>query len=84
MMGLDFSRGLWARPNASTERLEVSTVRRCGRFGGCALQEQVVQMQTVMVLADQLAHGFAAGAMAALADLLVHEGRERVVHGSAR
>ena len=43
-----------------------------------------MQMQTVMVLADQLAHGFAAGAMAALADLLVHEGRERVVHGSAR
>src|SRR5688500_17287035 len=42
------------------------------------LQQQLAQMLAVLVLADQLAHIFAAGAVAALGDLLVDEAFEVV------
>ena len=46
-----------------------------GRF---ATREQAAQVQAILILADQLTHVFAARAVAALTDLLIHEGLERV------
>ena len=55
----------------------ISVGRGCGGTG-CAGQQQAAQALTILILADQLAHVLAAGAVAAFADLLVDEGLQAV------
>jgi hypothetical protein len=43
-----------------------------------ARQQEAAQVQAILILANQLTHVLAAGAVAALIDLLIHKGLERI------
>lgn len=62
----------------ATQSFEVGPIGRCCRCRSGTREQKVAQVQAVLVLADQLTHVLTAGAVAALIDLLVHKGFERV------
>ena len=65
-----------------TQRSEVRSIRRCCRFGICALEQQPAQIQPILIFADQLTHLFAAAPEAAAGNLLVDKGLERIGQGN--
>jgi hypothetical protein len=52
------------------QSIEILRVSRPARLGAGAFEQKIAQLQTTLILADQLAYVFAAGAIAASGDLL--------------
>ena len=59
--------------NLFTQAVKVGHIDRHGRGGTGPGQEFFTQLQPILILTDQLPHLFAAGAVAALADLRIHK-----------
>ena len=62
----------------ATQSFEVGPIGRCCRCRRGTREQAVAQVKAIPILADQLQKVFTAAAVAALIDLLVHEGFERV------
>ena len=80
---------LWSSPTGAglahfdfaTQAIEVSVINWFGWCGCCAFQQELSQLQAISLFTYELADIFAAGAVAALLDLLVDEVLERVRQG---
>ncbi len=68
-------------PHPITQPLEVGRIGRGCRSGRRAREQESTQLQAILILADQFTHVLAARAVAALIDLLIDEGLERVREG---
>lgn len=74
--------GLGGLMQLVTQTIKVNCVG-CGDWRGRgARQQKPAKLEPILIPADQLAHILAAGAVTALADLLVHEGLEAVGQGN--
>lgn len=56
-----------------SQRCEIVVVNESARWGQCALEEQAAQTLTILIVADQCTHIFAARAIAPLRYLLIDE-----------
>lgn len=72
--------------NPGTQGFEIVTLHSSARRRLSTGQQQATQMLPILILANQLTHIFTAGAVAALADLIIDKGLESVrqgdVHGA--
>ncbi len=64
--------------NSTAEMIEVVRVSRTRQRGFRPLEKQVAESLAVLIPADQFADIFAGGTVAPRADLIVHEGLERI------
>lgn len=70
-----------ALADTSAQRREIGSIGRSRHRRFRTGQEDISQVQPIPVVADQFPHIFAAGAVAALIDLLVDKGLERIRQG---
>jgi len=81
--GLTFNlwRRTWSSCAPGHAALRVAGISRRTRCRSPACHQHVAQVRSILVPADELAHVLAAGAVAALSDLLIDEGLQCVRQG---